>query len=101
MIIDHVDLIILRYFCKLKKDDCFGTWTLMKKLYPKGKDLEHMRIRRKIEKMARNGLFSVNIETKEYTLHSNLVYIKKMKFKDKEVETICFSVDNKWCCYEI
>ena len=54
-----LDIKIINEFCKLKKNENATSWKIMKKIYPKGQNCEHMRIIRHIKKMSNYGLFLV------------------------------------------
>lgn len=101
MIVDQVDLQILNEFCRLKENEFFKTWNLMKKIYPKGRDHEHMKIKRKIERMAKYGLFYVEGNPKTYTLDSDKVFLKKISFPCKQCLAISILIEGKFIAFEI
>lgn len=98
MILDNYDLIILREFCKLKNNEETTTWRIMKKIYPKGKDRENTKIKLRIEKMAKYGLFSVDGNPKVYTLTNNCVNLNKIPKIEK---CISVKIDGKWEIFEM
>lgn len=98
MIIDEIDLKILYEFLKLKDNEYTSTWKIMKKIFKNGRDNQHMTIKRRIERMSE--LFIVEGKPKIYTLISDKVYLKKIKFPDKISKAICIKLD-KWEVFEI
>lgn len=101
MILDQIDIKILTLFSKLKENEFFSTWGLMRKIFPKGRDSEHMKIKRKIESMAKIGLFTIEGKPKIYTLDSDKVYLKKISFPNRRNLAISLLVDGKWESFEL
>lgn len=105
MILDDTDLKILKVFCKLKEDEETTTWRIMKKLYPKGRDVEHKIIKERIKKMARYDLFHIEdgfsdrnkLPNKKYTLIKDNVCLKIINFPDKKGLAVILKIDgNQW-----
>lgn len=102
MFLDQDDLLILKEFCRLKANEETTTWKIMRKLYPRGRDNEHMRIKKKIEKMAKYNFFFVEGKPKAYTLNSNKVYMKKINYPNrKKSNSIMMNIEEKWQVFEI
>lgn len=103
MILDQIDLKVLRAFCKLQKDEKTTTWKIMRSIFPKGSVREHVLVRRRIIKMAKHGLFVIT-ETfgkREYSLITNNVVHKRIKYDGVYAESICFFADGKWSAFQI
>ncbi|MEK6881503.1 MAG: hypothetical protein AABY22_17910 [Nanoarchaeota archaeon] len=102
MFLDEIDLKILIGFSKLDGKK-ITLWSLMKKIYPKGNQREYMRIRKKIVRMSRKGLFLITKLNKhyEYSLVKDNVKIKKIRFPDKISNSICLKICGKWEIFEI
>lgn len=101
MILNEIDLMILREFCKSKKEESKTTWNIMKKIYPKGGDSEHSRIYQRIKKMNHYGFFI--IDEKNCYLLKEKVRIINIKFpysKDK-TRALAIKYDNKWNAIEL
>jgi len=99
LIIDNEDLKIIKEFSKLGENSNVTTWDIMKNIYKNGRDTEHMRVKAKISKMQKHGLF---IKDKNgYTLIKDRTIIKKIYFDEKPRNSVCFLVDGKWSAYEI
>lgn len=95
---DDIDLKILKEFCKLKSDEKITTWRIMKKIYPKGRDVEHMRIKKKILRMSKHNLFFISENPKEYTLIKDNVKLNKIP---KIKNCISIKINNFWEIFEI
>lgn len=98
MSFDEVDLKVLKKFYELSdKRDNFTTWTLMKSIYPNGRDKEHGLIRRRIMRMAEIGLIRLSKE-------EGIILVKDY-IKINEIPTLktCISlrVNNKWEIFEL
>ena len=99
---DEVDLKILHEFCNLNGKET-STWELMKKVYPDGRDSQHNIIKRKIEKMEKQGLFFINQNSKKhYQLISDNVKSRKMKFPDNKMHnSISIKICGKWQSFQL
>lgn len=99
MILDNVDLKIIQEFYKLNGKKV-TSWKLMKKVYPKGKDLEHMNIRSKIKRMSKHNIFFISKnknKTEEYILIKDFVKINRIPIIKN---CVSIRVDGKWEIYE-
>ncbi len=101
MILNEVDILILREFCRLKENEFFTTWKLMKKIYKKGGNQEHLKIRRSIQKMAQYGFFEIEGEPPVYIMIEDNVHVKKIKYPDGMFESVCLKINEKWQSYQI
>lgn len=99
MIVDQEDILILKYFSKIREGKTIKDYDLMRKIYPNGKTKEYMRFIRKIKKMEGYGLFTITEDN--YELDGDKVILKKINYDEKQVESICIFVDGKWACFEI
>lgn len=97
MILDEIDLKILIEFLKLKNKET-TTWKIMKEIYPNGRDREHMRIKKKIERMSKHGLFKVGGKPKSYCLYGDKVLRNKIPILEK---SISINVEGKWEIFEL
>ena len=100
MIIDSTDISILKEFLNLDGKET-TTWEIMKKLYPRGQDKEHMNIKRRLDKMEKYGIFFVNGEPKEYVLISDNVKKQKILFENKKVDCICIFTSGRWNAFQL
>jgi len=101
MILDLVDLNILKLFCKLKDNEYTTTWEIMKKIYPRGGDSLHMGIKRKIARMSDYCLFNIEGKPKTYTLNSDKVFLRKFSFPDRRCLAISILIDDRWIIFEL
>ena len=101
MIIDSTDISILKEFCKLN-GKIVPLWSLMQKIFPEGKQKEYMRIRKKIERMSRDGLFFIDEdEDNHYELDQDNVKLKKIKFPNGKKSAILLKSCGKWEIFEL
>ena len=98
MILDEDDLKILKKFIELGRKKEFTTWKLMKSIYPDGRDTEHMRIRTKMERMAKYGLFIVQGNPKVYYLIKKNILLDKIP---KIENCISIKANGKWEIFEL
>lgn len=101
MIIDDYDLIILKEFLKLKENEETTTWKIMKKIFPNGRDRENMKVKCKIKKMSKHGIYYVGGNPKIYTLIKDNVKFKKVKIENTLFNFIALKVDGLWALYQI
>jgi len=101
MIFSEVDLLILREFCRLKENEFFTTWKLMKRIFKKGGNPEHLKIRRSIQKMSNYGLFDIRGSPPTYILIEDNVHMQKIKYPDGTHECVCLKIDEKWQSIQI
>ena len=102
MILNEIDLLIIKQFLKLTDKDESTTWKIMKKIYKDGSNKEHDKVKRSIEKMASYGFFEINKENKQYTLlMDNVDFKKNMKFPDTTSDAICLKIENRWQIAEL
>lgn len=102
MKLDNLNIKIIREFYKLKENEETTTWGIMRKLYPKGRDLEENRIKYRIKKMAEVGLFLVEGNSpKMFSLILDNVIFKKQKFPDKIEKALCLKICDKWEIFEL
>lgn len=95
MILNETDLLILREFCKVNGEQK-TTWNIMKKIYPKGGDSEHMRIKSKIKKMNHYGFFIVD-EKNCYLLKEKVKILNiKFPFCNEKSKALAIKYDHKW-----
>lgn len=99
MIIDNDDILILKEFLKLKPKENIPAWSLMRRIYPKGRNREIGRVQSKIRKMANYGLFLIN--GKSYELITDNVKIRRFKFENKEKTFICIFTYSKWSAFQV
>jgi len=98
MIFDDIDLKILTEFLKLG-DKQTSTWKIMKTIYKDGRDTEHMKIKKRIERMGECGLFKINeTKSKTYSLIGDKVLLDKIPLIKKSISV---KVDGKWEIFEI
>jgi hypothetical protein len=101
VILDTTDLKILREFWKLGEGEETTSWRIMKSMFPKGDSIKHNKVKKRIEKMSRYGLFQIRGNPKEYILCQDKVICKKIKYDGKYAESVCFFADGKWSSFEI
>jgi len=74
----------------------------MKKIYPKGQKREYMRIRKKILRMEKDGLFIYVPNENRFILISDLVKLRKMKFPDRKIsDALYLKINNKWEIFQL
>jgi len=102
MLIDECDIKIIQEFNKLNGEK-ISTWNMMRKIYPKGRDYEYKKVTRKMEKMAKFGLFLIEINKgKHYQLIQDNAKVGKMKFPDNKVhDSVSMKICDKWWVFEI
>ena len=104
MILSLTDLKIIREFCKLKEGECCSSWKIMRKIYPKGRDVENTNIIQRIEKMSKYGFFLINYSDnrkKEYNLVSEKAIYKKFGFPNRKSHGIALMMEGKWNIIEL
>ncbi len=100
MILDEIDLKILYEFAKLKENEFTSTWKIMKKIYKKGGNKENNKIKYRIKRMSKYGLFKIEYPG-IYTLDSDKVFLKKINFPTRNKLAICIELDKKWESFEL
>lgn len=74
----------------------------MKKLFPNGKIKEHVSIKRKIQRMANYGLFTVNGTSRPtYTMNSDKVFLRKINFPCDKLDSIVIFAEGMWTAFEL
>lgn len=108
MILDTIDISILREFHKLSKHETKATtWTIAMKLFPNCKNdgekrAKHNLIKSRIRKM-QGDLFEItkNGDRLVYTLIEDNIRFCKHKFPNGSKECLMVCVDKKWNAFEI
>lgn len=79
----------------------------MKRIYPKYGDKEKMQVREKMQRMARDGLFSIverkngdDKTTYEYILQTDKVILKMTTFPCKKCMAIHVLLEDMWVAFE-
>ena len=98
MIVTDEDLLILKWFLKLSNGET-ELWEIMKKIYPKGRTTEYMRVKQKLKKFKDYGLMIQDEEG--YKLISDNVILKKIQFNGKPTDSICIFTNGSWCAFEL
>jgi hypothetical protein len=102
--LDNTDLKIIREFCKLEDGEKCTTWQIMKKIFPRGLDVEHTIIKQKLNKMSNYGLFLITLNEKnrkQYDIIEEKAVFKKFKFPDRLSKGIALRFDGKWQIIEL
>lgn len=75
----------------------------MKKIFPSGRTTEFMRIKTKIEKMEKIGLFFIEKEKgiNCYSLIKDNVRVRKFRFPNKTSKGVCIKVYGRWQVFEL
>ncbi len=107
MIIDELDISILKNFYNLKKNEEITTWTIMNRLFKdcKGdneKRAKHMLIRGRIKKME-GDLFEIKKEDgrQVYTLIEDNIRFCKHRFPDGVRNALLVRIDSRWNAFEL
>jgi len=108
MILDEMDISILRNFYKIKENDTkFTTWTIAMKVFPNcKKDSEkrakHNFIKSRIRKM-QGDLFKIkkNGDRLVYTLIGDNIKFCKHRFPNGSKDCLMICIDSKWNIFEI
>ena len=107
MILDKLDINILRIFYNLKNNEETSTWRILKKIYPDLKDKyekesKHNLIKSRIRRM-KGELFEINkVDGKWiYSLISNNINFCKHKFPNGVKDCLMIFVLNKWVISEL
>jgi len=98
MVFSELDLKILKKFHDCASEDIeFTSWTLMKKIFPDGRDTQHTKVRRKLLNLVKMGLL-------HYSKKEGFVLIKDfIKINEIPILKNCISVqvDKKWEIFEL
>jgi len=99
---DLLNLKILKEFSKLKVGEDSSTWKIMKKIFKEGGNEENAIIKKRIKKMASDGLFKINGDKiRTYTLISDKVFYKFFNFPSGKKTGIAILLGNKFEIYEL
>ena len=100
--IDYIDLQIIDILYNLKDNENLRTWGIMKKIYPKGKDIEHNRVMSKVDKLSRYGIILITNDTeKVYRLVKDYIHYSRHKFPDgKYYNSVGLFLKGKWCIFQ-
>ena len=105
MIIQPLDLKILKEFCSLKENEYTTTWELMKKIFKSSTNSESNRnndnIKKRIEKMSKYGFFKVEGTPKKYILNSDNVDYDFISFPGKRCKAITLLIEKKFVSFEL
>ena len=105
VVLDGLNIRIIKEFYNLKEKEEISTWELTKKLFPRVSKIErrrkHLLIKTRIHSMPelfkiekKNGLWM-------YELISDNVYFSRFSFLDRRKFAICVKIKDKWMVQEV
>ncbi len=107
MILDELDISILKNFYKLKENEEITTWTITIRLFPNCKNdsekrAKHMLVKSRIKKME-GDLFEIKKENGRwsYTLIGDNIKFCKHRFPNGSKNCLMVCVDKRWSIFEI
>ena len=104
-ILNQKDLKIISFFWKIKDESIKPTtWELTRKMYGEVNSNNHMKIKNHMEKLSNYGIiriFERNGMTPRYELDTTRVTLKKITYPERQSESVCFKIDEKWYSIEV
>jgi len=107
MIIDELDISILKNFYNLKKNEEITTWTIMNRIFKDCKNdsekrAKHMLIKLRLKKME-GDLFEIKKENGRwvYTLIEENIKFCKHRFPDGSKNCLMVCIDEQWSIFEL
>jgi len=98
----ELDISILKEFNKMKEDDEITMWRMMRKIFPKGRGNEEIKIRYHMDQMEKMGLFIIcKNSPKCFIMIKDNVVFKKIKFPDRYSNAVCLRINNLWIQQEL
>lgn len=101
MIIDSIDIEIIKIFYFLKSGETTNTYSITKKIFPKQINSKYTVVLNRLKKLKKYGIIKIyEGEYFVYELQMEKVNFKKIKFKNSYKNAICLLIDSEWSAFE-
>ena len=105
--IDSIDLKILKVMKKLETEEC-SPWFVMRRIFPKGSDSEVKKIKWRMERLEKIGLFMIEKNSpRHFQIIEENVLFKTEDFPDilsgkkRKSSSVWLNINNKWQVFEL
>lgn len=105
IIIDDIDLKIIKIFYDLKPSEVTNTYIVTQKVFDKCNSYDVVKkyplIKNRLKKLNRYGIIEIDQSNgkKVFELQMQKVIFKKIKYRDGFVKSACLNVDDEWCAF--
>lgn len=98
--IDDYDFMILKAFSKLSSNEQkpLSSWKVMKNIFNDGKERENEKIKKRVKKMEKMGLFLIEENSNKicWIMNKDNVKFQIHKFPDGKYNSVVLKIYGKW-----